>query len=65
MKKLFTLLLTTLMAISVALPVFAQDTGSQEAPKSDSGKMKKEKKSKKSKKKSTGEAPKSDEAPKQ
>ena len=65
MKKLFTLLFTALMAVSLALPVFAQDAGGQEAPKSDSGKMKKEKKPKKSKKKATGEAPKSDEAPKQ
>jgi hypothetical protein len=63
MKKLFTLLFTALMAVSLAPPVFAQGAGSQEAPKSDSGKMKK--KPKKSKKKAAGEAPKSDEAPKQ
>ena len=32
MKKLFTLLFTGTLALSLAMPVFAQDTGSQEAP---------------------------------
>lgn len=60
MKKLFTLLFTAALAFSLAMPVFAQDTGSQEAPKAQKEKKpKKEKKSKKEKKaKTTEEAPK-------
>lgn len=63
MKKLFTLLFTALLAISLAAPVFAQDAGQdQPAPKSE----KKEKKAKKAKKsKKSKDAGKSDEAPKQ
>ncbi len=60
MKKLFTLLFTAALAFSLAMPVFAQDTGSQEAPKAEKKtkekKAKKEKKEKKEKK--TEEAPK-------
>jgi hypothetical protein len=55
MKKLLTLLFTSLMAISLALPVFAQDAASQDqgaAGQDQGAKPKKEKKhkSKKSKK---------------
>ena len=35
MKKLLTLLFTTVIAFSLAMPVFAQDTGTQEAPKAE------------------------------
>jgi hypothetical protein len=51
MKKLFTLLFTAALAFSLAMPVFAQDTGSQEAPKSE----KKSKKTKATKEKKTKE----------
>ncbi len=61
MKKLFTLLFTAALAFSLAMPVFAQDTGSQEAPKAE--KKTKEKKAKKAKKEK-GEK-KAEEAPKQ
>jgi hypothetical protein len=53
MKKLLTLLFTALMAVSLALPVFAQDAGAAgqdqgAAPKKEKkSKMKKSKKSKK------------------
>ena len=47
MKKLLAALFTLALALSIAAPVFAQDTGSQEAPKADNS-MKKEKKMKKS-----------------
>ncbi len=64
MKKLLTLLFTFALAFSLAMPVFAQDTGSQEAPKAEKmGKEKKAKKAKKSKKEKKSE--KMDEAPKQ
>jgi len=33
MKKLLTLLFTAALAFSLAMPVFAQDAGTQEAPK--------------------------------
>ncbi len=62
MKKLFTLLFTAALAFSLAMPVFAQDTGSQEAPKAE--KKTKEKKAKKEKKEKKGEK-KMEEAPKQ
>ncbi len=61
MKKLFTLLFTAALAFTLAMPVFAQDTGSQEAPKAE--KKTKEKKAKKAKKEK-GEK-KAEEAPKQ
>jgi len=48
MKKLFTLLFTAALAFSLAMPVFAQDTGSQETTKSKKEKTHKSK-SKKSK----------------
>jgi len=35
MKKLLTLLFTAALAFSLAMPVFAQDTGTQEAPKTE------------------------------
>ena len=69
MKKLLTLLFTSLMAISLALPVFAQDAGSQDqgaAGQDQGAKPKKEKKHKSKKKKSTDQtAPSGGEAPKQ
>jgi hypothetical protein len=49
MKKLFTLLFTAALAFSLAMPVFAQDSGSQES----STKTKKTKKTKASKEKKT------------
>ena len=49
MKKLFTLLFTAALAFSLAMPVFAQDTGSQEAPKAEKQAMAKKAKSKKTK----------------
>jgi ABC-type transporter MlaC component len=49
MKKLLTLLFTAMIAFSLAMPVFAQDTGTQEAPKK-AEKAKKAKKAKKEKK---------------
>ena len=63
MKKLFTLLFTAALAFSLAMPVFAQDTGSQEAPKSE--KKTKEKKTKAAKTKKTAPQQKMEEAPKQ
>ncbi len=57
MKKLFTLLFTAALAFSLAMPVFAQSTGSQDAPKAEK-KQKKEKKAKKEKKHKSAEAPK-------
>jgi len=58
MKKLLTLLFSAVLVFSLAMPVFAQDAGSQEAPKAEKKekKMKKMKKAKKEKK--TEEAPK-------
>jgi hypothetical protein len=49
MKKLFTLLFTAALACSLAMPVFAQDTGSQETTKTTKSKKSKAPKSKKSK----------------
>lgn len=63
MKKLLTILFTLAIAFSLTMPVFAQDTGGQEAaPKAEKKqkkekKMKKEKKSKKEKKAEGGETP--------
>ena len=65
MKKLLTLLFTSILVFSLAMPVFAQDApAGQEAPKAEKKekkmkKAKKEKKEKKAKKeKKTEEAPK-------
>jgi hypothetical protein len=59
MKKLFTLLFTAVLAFSLAMPVFAQDAGSQEAPKAEKKSKEKKPKAKKAKKeKKTEEAPK-------
>jgi hypothetical protein len=66
MKKLATLFFTFALAFSLAMPVFAQDSGSTEpAPKAEKThkKVKKEKKVKKAAKKSKKEK-KSEEAPK-
>jgi len=49
MKKLFTLLFTAALAFSLAMPVFAQDAGSQETTKTHKEKTHKSK-SKKEKK---------------
>jgi hypothetical protein len=63
MKKLATLFFTFALAFSLAMPVFAQDTGSSEAaPKAEKA-SKKSKKMKKATKKSKKEK-KSEEAPK-
>jgi ABC-type transporter MlaC component len=48
MKKLLTLLATLVIAVSMSMPVFAQDTGGQETQTSQP-KVKKEKKAKKAK----------------
>jgi Ni/Co efflux regulator RcnB len=58
MKKLLTLLFTAALAVTMAMPVFAQDTSSQDtstaAPKAEKHhKAKKAKKAKKSKKSSS------------
>jgi len=63
MKKLFTLLFTAALAFSLAMPVFAQDTGSQEAPKTE--KKEKTHKSKSKKEKSSKTSSKMEETPKQ
>jgi len=64
MKKLLSLLFTAALAFSLVMPVFAQDTGTQEAPKAEKKtKAKKEKKTKKAKK--TKKEKKMEEAPKQ
>jgi len=61
MKKLLTLLFGFALVFSLAMPVIAQDAGSQEAPKAEKKtKQKKEKKTKKEKK-----SDKMEEAPKQ
>jgi len=52
MKKLFTLLFTAALAISLAAPVFAQDSGGSQSTESTT-KTKKEKKSKTHKEKKT------------
>ena len=49
MKKLLTLLFALAVAFSLSMPAFAQDTGTQEAPKAEK-KAPKEKKAKKAKK---------------
>jgi len=64
MKKLFTLLFTGALALSLAMPVFAQDTGSQEAPKTAKTKKEKTAKTKAAKTKKTS-SEKMQEAPKQ
>jgi len=46
MKKLLTLLFTAALAFSLAMPVFAQDTGTQEAPKTEKKTTPKTKKTK-------------------
>jgi hypothetical protein len=57
MRKLLSLLFTFVIAFSLAMPVFAQDTGSQEAPKTEK-KTKKTKATKTKKaKKTTSAAP--------
>jgi hypothetical protein len=43
MKKLFVLLFTAALAFSLAMPVFAQDAGSQETTKTTKTKTKKSK----------------------
>jgi flagellum-specific peptidoglycan hydrolase FlgJ len=57
MKKLFTLLFAAALTVSLALPVFAQDSSQSSSSSSDSsmssGKQKKAKKAKKSKKSDT------------
>ena len=59
MRKLSTVLFTAALAFSLAMPVFAQDTGSQEAPKAEKKtKAAKTKKTKAAKEKKTEEAPK-------
>ena len=58
MKKLLTLLFACALVFSLTMPVFAQDTGTQEAPKS-------EKKTKKAKTKKAKKEKKTEEAPKQ
>ncbi len=58
MKKLLTLLFTAAVATSLAMPVFAQNTGSQEAPKSEKKSKTKKEKTKKTKKTKSEEAPK-------
>ena len=64
MKKLLTLLFGFALVFSLAMPVFAQDTGTQEAPKAE--KKTKEKKAKKEKKtKKEKKMEKMEEAPKQ
>jgi len=58
MKKLLTLLFTGMIAFSLAMPVFAQDTGAQETTKATKAKKTKATKEKKTKaKKTTGAAP--------
>jgi hypothetical protein len=64
MKKLFSLLFAAALAVSLAMPVFAQDSGAaqssdssmQSAPKKEK-KAKKAKKAKKEKKSDTSAAP--------
>ncbi len=62
MKKLLTLLFTLAVAFSLTMPVFAQDTGTQEAPKTEKAKEKK-KKAPKEKKKKKGEEKEKTETP--
>ena len=62
MKKLLTLLFTAAIVFSLTMPVFAQDTGSQETTKAE--KMKKTKKAKATKEKKA-KTKKTEEAPKQ
>jgi len=50
MKKLLTLLFTGMIAFSLAMPVFAQDTGAQETTKATKAKKTKATKAKKEKK---------------
>ncbi|HEY6270522.1 MAG TPA: hypothetical protein VIX19_00840 [Terriglobales bacterium] len=62
MKKLFTLLFAAALAISLAMPVFAQDAAQGSTDQSMSSTTKKEKKTKKQKK---TKAPKDTSAPAQ
>lgn len=64
MKKLLSLLFSSMLVFSLVMPVFAQDTGSQEAPKAEK-KEKKAKKAKKEKKAKKAKSEKMEEAPKQ
>jgi H+/gluconate symporter-like permease len=50
MKKLFTLLFIAAVAFSLAMPVFAQDTSSQDTTKTEKPKKEKKTKAKKEKK---------------
>ncbi len=63
MKKLLTLLFTLAVAFSLTMPVFAQDTGTQEAPKAEKAEKKKKKAPKEKKKKKGEEKEKAPEAP--
>jgi hypothetical protein len=57
MKKLLTMLFTGMIAFSLAMPVFAQDTGGQETTKTTKTKKTKATKTKKAKKTTTSAAP--------
>jgi len=57
MKKLLTMLFTGMIAFSLAMPVFAQDTGGQETTKATKTKKTKATKTKKAKKTTTSAAP--------
>ena len=63
MKKLLTLLFTSVLAFSLAMPAFAQEASSQEAAPKAEKKEKKAKKAKKAKKEKKSET--KEEAPKQ
>jgi len=69
MKKLLALLFTSVIAFSLAMPVFAQDTATQETPKTEKKTKKavtpKTKKSKAASAKKTKEAPATEKAPSQ
>lgn len=57
MKKLLTMLFAGMIAFSLAMPVFAQDTGGQETTKATKTKKTKATKTKKAKKTTTSAAP--------
>ena len=57
MKKLLTMLFTGMIAFSLAMPVFAQDTAGQETTKATKTKKTKATKTKKAKKTTTSAAP--------
>lgn len=67
MKKLLAMLFTLAVAFSLTMPAFAQDTGSQEAPKAEKTKKKKKagKKGGENGKKKKAKSDKMDETPKQ